>query len=268
MVGDLGPILDHVPAWLLVLFRLTGIFILSPIFGNAAIPRQIKVMLVVPLSFCVYPMLLDSGRPSAGMIGYVIDEGLTLWLLIALVGLELLVGYVIGFVASLPVIAMQVGGHVIDTQIGLGAAAVLNPDTQDHSGPIGEVFFLLALVIFAILGGHRVILATVVGSFDHVPLGGFNNFADVAGLAVGMTTVMMNLALQIAAPLLCLVFLVQLGMGFIARTVPQINILSVGFALKILAGTAFLVGTVVVIAGAYTNTTRRVLHDLMTFFGN
>lgn len=266
MVGDLGPLLDHLPAWLLVLFRLSGIFILAPIFGSQSIAMQIKVLLVIGLSFCIYPMLLDSGRPSAGFVAYVVDHGLPLWSLVLVVGVELLIGYAIGFAASLPIMGMQIGGHVIDTQIGLGVAGILNPELGEQSGPVGELFFLLALTVFAILGGHRVMLATLIGSFDAVPLGGFNGFGALAGLMLGMVTVMLELAMKIAAPLLCLVFLETVAMGFIARTVPQLNILSIGFALRIIVGVAFLLGFIAVGVTVYTESARRVLHELMSFF--
>lgn len=266
MTGDLGPILDHVPAWLMVLFRLTGIFIMAPILGATTIPRQIKVYLTLGLSLCVYPMLLGSGRPSAGFIGYVVDHGLPMWSLIASVGLELLIGYAIGYAASLPIMGMQVGGHIIDQQVGLGIAGVLNPEVGEQSGIVGQLFFLLAITIFAILGGHRIMLATLIGSFDQIPLGGFAGFESLVGLMLGLVTVMFELALRVAAPLLCLVFLETVAMGFIARTVPQMNILSVGFATRIMIGFAMLVGCVGVAATVYTDTMREVLHELMKYF--
>lgn len=266
MIGDLGPILDHVPAWLMVLFRLSGIFIMAPILGATTVPRQIRVFLAVGLSLCLYPMLLDSGRPSAGFIGYVIENGLPLWSLIASVALELLIGYAIGYAASLPILGMQMGGHLIDQQVGLGIAGVLNPELGEQSGIVGELFYMMAIALFAILGGHRIMLATLAGSFDQIPLGGFAGFSSLVGLMLGLITVMFEVAIRVAAPLLCLVFLETVAMGFIARTVPQMNILSVGFALRIMIGFGMLIGCVAVAAAVYTETTRRVLHEVARFF--
>lgn len=261
-----GPLLDHVPAWLMVLFRLSGIFIMAPVLGATTIPRQIKVYLTLGLSLCIYPMLLDSGRPSAGFIGYVIDHGLPLWSLIASVGLELLIGYAIGFAASLPIMGMQMGGHIIDQQIGLGIAGVLNPELGEQSGIVGQLLFMLALAVFVILGGHRIMLSILIGSFDQIPLGGFAGFDSLVGLMLGLMTVMFQLALRVAAPLLCLIFLETVAMGFIARTVPAMNVLSVGFALRIVIGFALLVGCVGIAASVYTDTTARVLRELTRFF--
>ena len=100
---NLSPLLDHLPAWLMVLFRLTGIFLLAPVFGSATIPRTVKVFMIVALSLCVYPMLMSKGHTAAGSLGGFIGTNaagqltLSLWNLIPIVAVELLMGYVIGY---------------------------------------------------------------------------------------------------------------------------------------------------------------------------
>lgn len=267
MPGDFGPLLDHLPAWLMVMFRLTGIFILAPILGSATIPRIVKVMLVFTLTFCVYPMLLTSGRPAAAMLGGVIDHGLSLWTLLPHVAMELMVGLVIGYCASLPLIGMQLGGDVIDKQIGIGFANIVNPISGEQSGVIANLFFMMALAIFAILGGHRVMLMILVGSFDTVPIGGFGDFAGLVEMVKGMLSVMFQMALRIAAPLLCLIFLQTVAMGFIARTVPQLNIMSIGFTIRILNGVVFLIAFISIAAWVYVDELGALLERLTFFFG-
>lgn len=266
MTLSLEPLLHHVPAWLMVLFRLTGIFIFAPVLGSNTIPRIVKVFLALSLSLCIYPMLLDPDRPSAAMVAPVIDGGLSLWTLIGAVGLELLIGLVIGYVASLPLIGMQIGGHVIDQQIGLAFAGVFNPELDEQSGVVGEVMFLLALAVFVILGGHRAMFSALVGSFDRVPLGGFTSFGSLIDLLIGLLAVMFDLAVRVAAPLLCLMFLVTLSMGFVARTVPQMNILSVGFSIRILLGTGFLTVMVGTVGWVYIDQLRAIIASMLSYF--
>ncbi len=266
MTPELEAILNHVPAFLLVLFRISGIFILAPVLGSATIPTQVKVLLTLTLSLCVYPLLLDTGKPSSGFIAHATSQGLVMWTIPVLIGLELLVGYTIGFAVSIPLMGMQVGGSIIGQQVGVGAAALFNPDTQAESDPVAELFFFVALAIFTILGGHRVMLETLVGSFDRIPLGGFNDFAAIAGLVVGLATLMIELALRIAAPMLCLIFLETIAMGFISRTVPGMNIMSIGFALRLVMGMGFLVMSIGLAATVYTDVTRQVLYAIRNFF--
>jgi len=264
--GDFGPLLDHLPAWLMVMFRLSGIFILAPMLGSTTIPRTIKVMLVFSLTFCVYPMLLTPGRPSAANLAVVIDHGLNLWTLLPYVGLELMIGLIVGYCASLPLIGMQLGGDVIDKQIGIGFANIVNPESGEQSGVMANTLFMMALAIFAILGGHRIMFRVLVGSFDHVPIGGFNNFQGLVAMVVGMLGVAFETGFRIAAPLLCLIFLQTVTMGFIARTVPQLNIMSVGFSVRILNGTVLMIAFISVGAWVYFDNLEFLLEQLSSFF--
>ena len=250
----------------MVLFRLTGIFILAPVFGSTAIPRQVKLYFAVGLAFLIYPMLLTPGRPSALLIGNVIHNGLFLWELIGRIAVELLLGFAIGYAASLPLIAMQMGGQMIDQQMGLAFAGVINPDLDEEAGIIGRTLFLASLAIFVIVGGHRQMLATLIDSFDHVPLGSFVGFEGLVTLAVGLMQVMFELTLRVAAPVLCVMFLLMVAMGFVARTVPQMNILSVGFIIRILVGAVFLLLGVSIALDLFAPTAWRMIGEVHRFF--
>ncbi|MEM6458722.1 MAG: flagellar biosynthetic protein FliR [Planctomycetota bacterium] len=270
----LGPILDHLPGWLLVLFRLTGVFLLAPVFGSRTIPRLVKVFLVVGLALCVYPVLVGAGVAGPGAVGIASGRELQLWVLLPLVAAELLLGYVIGYCASLPLIGMQVGGQVIDQQMGVSAGGVFNPDLDAEAGVIGQLLFLTGLTIFLILGGHHAILLALVGSFEAVPIGGFvtpatagsGGFESYVALVIGLLTVMFDVALRVSMPLLCILFLLRVAMGFIGRTVPQMNILSVGFIFYILAGLVVLIVGVAAVLGAFDAAMSRTLHLILEAF--
>ncbi|MEM6853556.1 MAG: flagellar biosynthetic protein FliR, partial [Planctomycetota bacterium] len=218
---NLSPLLDHLPAWLMVLFRLTGIFLLAPVFGSATIPRTVKVFMIVALSLCVYPMLMSKGHTAAGSLGGFIGTNaagqltLSLWNLIPIVAVELLMGYVIGYCASLPLFAMQIGGQVIDQQMGIAAGGVFNPDLDAEVGVIGQLYFMAGLAVFLIIGGHHAVLLILVGSFEVIPIGGFGasggavEMSTALALVIGLLNVMFEMALKIAMPLLCLLFLLR-----------------------------------------------------------
>ena len=259
-------LISLLPAWLLVLFRISGIFVFAPVLGSSTVPGRIKVLWAVGMSFVVFPMLLSPGRPAAGFVMDVAANGLYLWAIAGQIAGELLIGLVIGYGASLPLIGFQIGGRVIDQQLGIGLAGVFNPDLDDQSGITGEFLFLTALAIFVILGGHRMMVMVLVGSFDHVPLGVFSMTDGLLVLLVGLLQAMFDVALRVAGPLLCIIFLETVALGFIARTVPQMNILSVGFPLRILAGFALLVGAIAVQGEVLIDAIRFNLNSLTHFF--
>lgn len=266
MPSGLEQFLGHVPAWALVLFRITGIFIMGPMYGSQTIPPRVKIFIALTLSLCIYPMLLTTSAAAAPLIQRTIEQHLSLWQLLPAVAMELAIGLVIGFGANLPIVGMQMGGRMIEQQMGLGIAGVFNPELGATSGPLSQFITLFAITLFVILGGHRVVLTTLVGSFGHVPLGGFRVDGHVIDLAVGLLSSMFDLALRVGAPLLCLIFLASLAMGFIARTVPQMNILSIGFVLRIVAGALLLVGLVGVFAALFQDHTESTLDAVTRFF--
>ncbi len=252
---DLRPLLPHIVPWLLVLTRLSGVFVLAPVLSSTAIPRMVKVLLAVALSLCIYPLVLTTGGFSETASFNILT--MSLWTLAPAVGTELLLGYLMGYALSLPMAAMQGGGHLIDQQMGLGIAGVFNPELGEQSSPVGDLLFMVAMAVFLIVGGHLVMLRTLAESFHHLPLAGRVDAGGLEGMLVlvtGLLQVMLELAVRVAAPMLCLVFLETVAMGFIARTVPQLNILSIGFVVRIVLGFAFLAAYAHAVMTVYLDT--------------
>lgn len=263
---SLEPLLPHLPAWVLVMFRIAGIFLMGPVFGSRVLPARLKLFLALSLSFCVYPVLLTSGTVAAGMVVPFIGKEISLLGLVPVIAAELLIGVVIGFGANMPAYGLQLSGTIIDQQLGLGIAGVFNPDIGEQTGAIAEFLSVIALMLFVIMGGHRVLLATLIGSFAVVPLGGFRVDGHAIDLVVGLMQSMYELALRVAAPILCLLFLETLALGFIARTVPQLNVLSIGFALRIIAGALLLIATIGVMAAVFQDNVLETMNRLAVFF--
>jgi flagellar biosynthetic protein FliR len=232
-VDQYETILEHVPPALLVVFRIGGLMIYGPVFGSSVIPVRVKVFLSFLIGIAVYPLL-------ATRLGLGTDIDLELFALVPLVGLELLIGLLIGYMASIPMIAVQTGGLVMGQQMGLGFAQFYNPGIDDEADIVGQILFFMALAGFLVIGGHEAMVLAVLRSFEYIPLGTFAVDLDVIALLAGLLLSAFELALRVAAPVLALVFLESLAMGYMAKTVPQLNILSLGFPLRILAGFAMV----------------------------
>lgn len=256
MPGSLEPLLPHLPAFLMVFFRLGGIFFMAPLYASSVIPMKVRVLLALVLTFCVYPVI-PAQTPLT----------LSMATLALAIGTELLIGLVIGFGASLPLIAMQVAGVLMGHQLGLGLARVMNPDFNEQTEVLSQLLYMVALVVFLLLDGHHALLATLVQSFDHIPLGGYLPDGGMLAMVVGLLTAMFELAIRVAAPLLCIIFLETVSLGFIARTVPQLNILSLGFPLRILMGFVVLIVGIVMQFDALSDEVSHALSDLMQYFG-
>lgn len=228
-MSELTALYDRVPAFLLVLFRLGGLMVWGPLYGSTVVPPRVKVFTVLVLAMAVFPLIEQRHLPPDGL-------RLDLFMLAPLAVAEMLIGMVVGFVAGLPLLGVQVGGLLIGQQMGLGLAQFFNPDLQDESDVLGTLLYMMTIACFLLLGGHEQLLLTVLRSFEHVPLGGYRPDAGLLALIGGLLAAAIETALRVAAPLLALVFLETVAMGFVAKTVPQLNILSLGFPLRILGG--------------------------------
>jgi flagellar biosynthesis protein FliR len=164
-----------------------------------------------------------------------------------LLAMELMIGLIIGYIASIPLIAVQTSGLIMGQQMGLGFARFYNPAIDDEADIIGQILFYLALAGFLLIGGHEAMVLAVLHSFENVPLGGFSPDTDLVALMGALLTSAFELALRVAAPLLAIITLESVAMGFIAKTVPQMNILSLGFPLRIIFGLMIIaIGLIVI----------------------
>jgi flagellar biosynthesis protein FliR len=224
-------LLQHVVPFLLVGFRLAGLFIFTPLLTNKLMPRQARAMLVVMLAAALYPTLPSHAQvaPEAGLVT-----------LIPLVITETLIGAVIGFVASLPVLSLDMAGFLMSHQMGLGLGRVYNPDMGQDTDILGQLVMYLGLAAFLSCGGMEALFLSLGHSFRSVPAGAAAMDGTPLDLIVGVLGSGFELAMRVSAPVVCIIFLLMVALGFVGKTMPQINIMSVGFTIKIVFGLAMI----------------------------
>lgn len=233
----------HIGPALLVVFRLSGLAIFAPVFASPTVPARVKALMVSLVALSTYPAL--AAGPLAGQ-----TVSLTLGAMGPMIACELLIGAVIGFLALLPMVAMQMGGLIMGQQMGLGFGRIYNPTMDDEADTLEQILFFLGLASFLAVGGHEQMMVAVLRSFEFVRLGGVGEVIAVGGfgldsaflrLLASMLLAATELALRVSAPLLCLFFLETVAMGFLSKSVPALNIMSLGFPLRIMLGLAIIV---------------------------
>ena len=251
----------HVAPFMLVLARVGGLFVFAPLLSSAAPPMQARALLAVMFAAVLYPILTASPAAAAAAPGS--------WDLpsaAVLLASEALVGAAIGFLAAVPVLAVQVGGMVMGQQLGLGLAAVYNPAMETDGDLVGELLLYLAMAVFMALGGLEAAFLAVARGFEHLPPGAFAAgpaAASVLGIAVGRVHAGCELALRVAAPVLCILMLETLAAGLVMKIMPQLNILSVGFAVKIVLGFMALAAAVHAVGDAVGEEMQRGLRAML-----
>lgn len=227
-------ILPHLPGFLLTLSRIAGLFLFTPMLSGAMVPRRVMALLAAALAVVVYPTLDHPATVPARM---------DLIALGPVVLSELAIGAVIGIVASLPLITAQLAGLIMGQQMGLGLASVFNPSIEIEGDNIGQMLFYVAVGGFILAGGLETLFDTLVSTFARVPLGDFSVADAPLDLLVGVTASGFEVALRVALPVLVILFMENVAMGFIMKTIPSLNIMTFGFPIKIIGGLAIVIGS-------------------------
>ncbi len=173
------------------------------------------------------------------------------WLIL----IEFALGIALGLGVSTIVAGLQMAGSLIDQQIGMSMGSVFNPEFQTDASLSGEMLNQLGLAVFLIAGGHHLMISALVDTFQTMPVGYAWVSVDVIELLNNFVHQSLVLAVQISAPIMAMMALVGLAMGFLGHTIPQLNVLVVGFPVRTLAG-LFLMG---LIFPAITEALARVL---------
>ncbi len=231
---SLDPILPHLLPLLTVVIRLTGLFIFTPILSSGSIPFQFRALLAFMFALAIYPFV-----PPIPL-----DASIDLVQLVPLLFAELLIGIAIGLIASIPLLAVQMGGYVMGYQVGLSLAESFNPELDSNGSVSGDLLFYMAAFIFIGFGGLEILFATLAESFRTAPVGMFTSGDVPLELLLAVLSSGFDLALRVATPVMVVVSMLMIAMGFVMKTMPQINIMSIGFAAKIIAGLAMLLVSV------------------------
>jgi flagellar biosynthetic protein FliR len=243
--------LQFVPVYLLVVFRLAGMALFAPLFGSARIPKRVRGMVV---------LIIALGMTGAVAQPVVLPD--TPWALALGIGGEMAFGLAMGTIMSFVFIAVQWAGEIIGQQMGFNLSEVFDPSFGAQGSLIGDAYFMLTLVVFLIVGGHRAMLQGVFASFKILPLlsPGINEplLHMMAALFMSATV----LAIQLAAPMLVATLVVDLVLGMIGKTMPQMNVMTLGISLRTVVGIIVVfVGlalTVQVIRGAVLDSMMKV----------
>jgi flagellar biosynthesis protein FliR len=222
----------HVAPFMMVLARLGGLFAFAPVLSSPLVPVRAKGMLVTALGVCVYATL---------PVGQVAPVRADIFSLGAGIAAESFIGVIIGLAAAVPVYSVQLGGLLMDQQIGVGLAGVYNPAVDSEGTPLGDLLLYVALAVFMGAGGLDSLLVAVVNTFGRVPLGGVSFDGSAIALLLGLLSSGFELALRVAAPVLGVILLETVATSLLMRTLPQLNVMSIGFSIKIFLGFGALV---------------------------
>ena len=221
----------QIAAFLLVLTRTSGIFFVSPFFGSQNIPEQIRAATALAMAILTFPILLDE---------MTIEAPATVLMFTVLIIQELFIGWLIGFVGYVVLAAITMSGKIMDMQVGFTIAQVMDPTSREQSPLIGSFLYNLTIIYFLAVNGHHMIVAALIESFRAVPFNAITWHGSMADFIINLTNGIFLTGMKIAMPVTFSILITNVGMGILARTMPQMNIFVIGVPMHLMIGTAML----------------------------
>lgn len=228
--------LNQFTAFALMLVRVSVLFASAPVFGNARIPGAVKAAASLAITLLLY-LGQPAARASFQAPGNIFE-------LAGAVAGEAFIGLLIGYSAYLLFTAIEMAGQIIDIQIGFGMVNVLDPASGEQVSILGQFYYLVAIMFFLAIDGHHALLKATGDSFSLLAPGSVAWFAKAgqAGpLLAQFFTKLFAIALQVAGPSVAVLFLTNLSMGLLSRTLPQMNVFIVGMPLNVIIGVAITI---------------------------
>jgi flagellar biosynthetic protein FliR len=226
---------QEVVGFVLVLMRVAGLFLTAPVFSSKQIPVLLKSAWVLLTAFLIFPIVQIPVQtlPAPGLpLGFAVVR-------------ELLVGFSIGMAATLVFTGIQLAGQIIDIQMGLGMVNIIDPITSAQISVMGQFYFMVATLVYLSADGHHLLLRGIVDSFGVVPLGNAHFTPALGTKMMDLFTQVFFIAFRVGAPVIGALFITNMTLGIVARTVPQMNVFIVGMPLGLAVGliiTAFSMG--------------------------
>lgn len=228
-----GLLLNGFDVFLLVFVRMTGLFVVAPIFGRRNIPTYFKI----GFSFFSALILVN----TTAVQNFQFDQSILAYTM--LVMKEFLVGMSIGFIAYIAFTAIYVAGEIIDMQIGFGVVNVMDPVSNIQVPVTSNIYFIMSMLLFLSMNGHHVLIKALFDSFTTLPLGTAVFDASLADGLMAVFGTVFATGFKIAAPIVAAILLTDVALGTISRMVPQLNIFVIGMPLKIFVGLIILLIT-------------------------
>jgi flagellar biosynthetic protein FliR len=239
--------------FMLVFARIGAMVMLLPGLGEAEIPVRIKLAIALLLTLVILPLHRTA---------YHIDMQSITPLLLLMIH-EIVIGIVLGSTARVTLSALQVSGSVIAQQLGLGSAVAIDPNQGQQGVLIGNFLTLLGVTLLFATDSHHLVIAALNDSYAIFSPGEVMPSGDLAALATRAFAAAFKIGAQLAAPFLVFGLVFNIGLGVLARLMPQMQVYFVGVPLSILAG--FLIFSLVLVAmmGTFLDYFIGVMHEMI-----
>lgn len=211
--------------WMMAFARAGGLLALCPVFSGQNVPMQIRIAIAGMLAWF-----------ATGFVHGTVSVPVDLVSLVVTTAHELGIGLLMGFGMRIVFYAIDFAGQVMSTEIGLTMSSDIDPISHTSSSAVGIALSYFGALLFLLSGCHHAMFAAFIRSFELAPMGVMQFNSNVAELFVTSTGKIFLIAVQMAAPLIAVNFVVNFTFAILARATPGIQSYSESFVVRIVAG--------------------------------
>lgn len=215
--------IEKLLGFVLVLTRISAFFLILPVFGWKAIPVSVKVAMTLLIAI-FFSMIMPS-VVKAGQIRTV--EA------VLLIANEATYGLALGLIVTILFSVIKLGGRIIERQMGLAMAQVLDPLTGERTQPLSSLLEMIFIILFLSANGHHLFLLIISRSYEAFPAGSIPTIQVLAEGVIKAGSTMFVASLRLAAPMLAAFLLLMVALAVLARIVPEMNILFISLPLRV-----------------------------------
>ncbi len=219
---SIEPVLNAFLVFVLILTRLSGLLLTVPFFGAGTVPMRVRLLLTVGMALLLTPLYWTVPVENPGnLVNFAV-----------ILGQEAVLGLAMGLGILILFSGLQLTGQVIGQMSGMQLADVFNPTANASVSLFSQLLDLLTLAVFLTMGGHRQVIQALLDTFAWMPPGQVAFSENLILTLSEITSQSFVLGIRAAAPIMIALLLSVLILGLISRTLPQLNVIAVGFSLN------------------------------------
>lgn len=217
-------LLPEFQAFLVLIARIGGLLAALPVLSGRTVPAKVKIALVLVLGAALAPVIQVAPKSYDPLL---LTAGLVS---------EMAIGLTIGLAVRLFFGALELAGEMIGIQMGFGVVQLFDPTTSHQTPMMSQYFTLLASLVFLSLNAHMLVVATIISSYDAIPVFGAALPVNLGEDIVHLSQQMFTIGLKLAAPVLVTILLLNILLAILGRAVSQINVFVLSFPVTIAGG--------------------------------
>jgi flagellar biosynthetic protein FliR len=218
----------------LLLVRPGMLLVAAPSFGSDFAPPQVRIALTMLLAITLAPVVALPTALTSGMLAVIVAR-------------EVVIGICLTLSIRVLLSGVELAGHLAGFQLGFAYASLVDPQSGARNTVMSKLYGMMALFVFFLADGHHQMLRALAASYEELPIGAWHLGGSLAMLVARLIGMIFTLGIQLAAPVMLVLLVVEVMLGLMARAMPSLNLMVAGMPVRVMVGLIAVAGTLEVV---------------------